>query len=253
MAAMRPRTLALGTWLAARGAVAAVGIVLAGLGALASAVLAVALARTGSGVPAQLPLVESSAIAWSAGMVLAFGSAMNAVGRDREQGVWALARARGASLGGYLRGRVGGLVLVLAATLGGATLFAGLAATSVAHPALAAVRTGMAGVAYALAFAVTVGPLAMAALGARGSAGGVLVFLVVLALPPLLSPWTALLLPRGWYELTSIPAALDAVRAGVLAPALLALPTARALAGLTAVAALSLIVVGVRASASEDP
>jgi hypothetical protein len=252
MAAMRPRTLALGTWLAARGAVAVAGIVLAGLGALASVVLAVTLAGTDLGAPTRLPLVESTVLAWSAGMVLAFGSALGALGGDREQGAWALARARGAGVGAILRGRVGGAVLVLAGTLGGATLVAGAAATAVAHPALAAARAGMAGVAYALAFALTVGPLAMAALGARRRAGGALLLLAVLALPPLVSPWTASLLPDQGYELTSIPAALAAVRAGVLAPALLALPMVRALAGLAAVAALSLVVVGARASAPES-
>jgi hypothetical protein len=253
MAASRPRTLALGTWLAARGTVAGVGIVLAGLGALASAGVAVTLAGADSAFPAQLPLLESSAIAWSAGMLLAFGGALGALGRDRQQGVWALARARGASTGAYVRGRVGGLVLLLAATVGGATLVAGIAAISVAHPALAAARTGVAGLAYALAFSVTVGPLAMATLGGRTRVGGALALLAVLALPEILSPWSERLLPRGWHELTSIPAALDAVRSGVAAPAAMVLPMMRALAGLTAVLALSLVVVGARARHPSAP
>jgi len=247
MEALRPRTLALGTWLAARGAVSRVGIALAVLGALASVLIAGTLAGTGSDAPAQLLRVESSAIAWSAGTVLAVGSSLGAFRRDREQGVWALAGARGASMACIVRGRVGGLVLLLAATVGGATLVAGVAATSVAHPAFAAARAGMGGLAYALAFAVTVGPLAMATLGARSRLGGALVFLAVLALPELLSRWTVLLLPRGWHELTSIPAALGAVRSGVMAPAAAAFPMLRALAGLAALAALSLTVVGARA------
>jgi hypothetical protein len=251
MAALRPRTLALGTWLAARGALVVVGIVLAALGALGSVVLAVTLAGTDRGAPTRLPLVESSALAWSAGMVLAFGSALGALGGEREPGVWALARARGAGVSAILWGRVGGVVLVLAGTLGVATLVAGAAATAVAHPALAAARAGVAGLAYALAFAVTVGPLAVAALGARRRGVGALLLLAVLALPPLVSSWTAALLPDHWHELTSIPAALDAVRAGVLEPALLALPMVRALAGLAALVALSLGVVGARASAPE--
>src|SRR6202042_3114222 len=103
-------------------------------------ILAVTLAGNAGGVPALLPLVESSAIAWSAGMVLALGAALGAIGRDREQGISSLARARGVSAGAYVRGRVGGLVLLLAALVGGATLIGGMAATSVSHPALAAAR-----------------------------------------------------------------------------------------------------------------
>jgi hypothetical protein len=247
MAALRPRTLALGTWLAARGAVAGAGIALAGLGALASVILAVTLAGDADGAPALLPLVESSAIAWSAGMVLAFGAALGAIGRDREQGVSLLARVRGASVGGYVRGRVGGLVLLLAALVGGATLIGGMAATAVSHPALPAARATAAGVVYALAFALTIGPVAMAIVGGRSGTGGALALLSVLALPKLLAPWTVRLLPEGWYELTSIPAALAAVRAGVMAPATTALPMARALAGLAAVVAVSLVVVGAHA------
>ena len=241
---MRPRTLALGTWLATRGAMAGVGFALAIAGALASVVAAVAV--SGSSGAAELPLLESSVIAWSAGVVLAFGGALRALRQDREQGVIALVRARGASVGAYVRGRVGGLVGVLAVAIGGATLVAGIAATSVAHPALTAVRTSAAAVVYALAFAATLGPVAMAALGSRTRRGGFLALLAVLALPELLSPWTATLLPRGWHELTSIPAALAAVRAGVAAPSAMAVPMARALAGLAAVVALSFVVIAAR-------
>jgi hypothetical protein len=175
MAALRPRTLAFGTWLAARGAVAGVGFALAIAGALASVIAAVAV--SGGGAAAELPLLESSAIAWSAGVVLALGAAQRAFRQDREQGVVALVRARGASVNGYARGRVGGLVVVLAVAVGGATLVAGVAATSVAHPALPAVRTSVAALVYALAFATTLGPVAMAALGSRTRGGGLLLLL----------------------------------------------------------------------------
>jgi len=244
MAPLRPRTLAFGTWLAARGALVGVGFALAIAGALASVVAAAAV--SGSGMAAELPVLESSAIAWSAGLVVAFGASLRSLRQDREQGVMALVRARGASDGGYLRGRVGGLVVVLALAVGGATLVAGIAATSVAHPGLTAVRTSAAALAYALAFAATVGPVAMAAVGSRTRAGGFLALVAVLALPELLSPWTAAWLPHGWHELTSIPAALAAVRAGVAAPAAMAVPMARALAGLAAVVAVSLVVVAAR-------
>jgi hypothetical protein len=241
---MRPRTLALGTWLAARGAVVGVGFALAIAGALASVVAAVAV--SGSGAAAELPLVESSAIAWSAGLVLAFGATLGALRQDREQGVVALVRARGASLNGYVRGRVGGVVVVLAVAVGGATLVAGIAATSAAHPPLAAVRTSVAAIVYALAFAATLGPVTMAALGSHTRSGGFFTLLAVLVLPELFSRWTVAWLPRGWHELTSIPAALAAVRAGVVAPAAMGVPMARAFAGLAAVVALSLLVIFAR-------
>ena len=241
---MRPRTLALGTWLAARGGMGGVGFALAIAGALASVIAAVAL--SGTGAAGQLPLVESSAIAWSAGVVLAFGAALRALRRDREQGVVALLRARGAGLGDYVRGRVGGLVVVLAVAVGGATLVAGIAATSAARPSLSAVPTSLAAFVYALAFAATLGPVAMATLGSRTRAGGLVTLVAVLVLPELLSPWTSALLPRGWHELTSIPAALSAVRAGVAAPATMAGSMARALAGLAAVVAISLVVIAAR-------
>lgn len=248
---MRPRTLALGTWLAARGGLAAFGFVLAIAGGLASVVAAVAV--SGRTYAAELPLLASSAIAWSAGVVLAAGAAVHALRRDREQGVVALVRARGASLGGYVRGRVGGLVVVLALAVGGATLVAGVAATSVAHPALAAARTSLAAFVYALAFAATLGPVAMATLGSRTRSAGLLTLIAVLAVPELASSWTMTLLPRGWHELTSIPAALAAVRAGVAAPSALALPMVRGLAGLAAVVAVSLVVIAARVRRADAP
>ncbi|HEX3345266.1 MAG TPA: hypothetical protein VHS09_11870 [Polyangiaceae bacterium] len=241
---MRPRTLALGTWLAARGPLAALGFALAIGGALASVVAAVAL--SGTAVAARLPLVESSAIAWTAGLILAFGGGLRALRHDRDQGVTALARARGATRSGYVRGRVAGLVLVLAVALGGAILVAGVAATSVARPPLPAVQTSAAALAYVLAFAATLGPVAMASLGSRTRSGGLLTLLAIVALPELLVPWTSSLLPHGWHELTSIPAALAAVRAGVAAPAAMALPMVRAVVGLAAVVALSLLFIAAR-------
>jgi hypothetical protein len=249
MAARSPRTLAFGTWLAARGALGAVGIVLALLGGLGSVVAAVAIA--GSPAEAQLPTVASSALAWGAGVMLAFGASLRAVHRDRDDGVVALVRARGGNVAGYVRGRVGGLVVVLALSVGGATLLAGIAATSLAHPALPVLRASAAALVYALAFAATLGPVAMAALGARTRAGGYLTLLAVLALPELLAPWTAGLLPQGWHELTSIPAALAAVRAGVVSPGTMGGAMARALAALAAVVALSLIVMAGRVRMAE--
>jgi hypothetical protein len=255
MQALRARTLPLGTWLAARGALATAGIVVTVLAALASVAAALVVGRSGGDVAARLPTLESSVIAWVAGVLLAFGASVRALARDREQGILALVRMRGASLGAYVRGRVGGVVALLAVTVGGATLVGGLAAISVAHPVLPAVRATAAALAYALAFAATLGPIAMAALGARSRAGGYLTLVTVLVVPELLAPWTSEVLPRGWHELTSVPAALAAVRAGVAAPVERAESLARALAGLVAVVAVCAVVVAarVRRGESEDP
>jgi hypothetical protein len=108
---------------------------------------------------------------------------------------------------------------------------------------------------YALAFAATLGPIAVAALGARSRAGGYLTLVAVLVLPELLARWTSEVLPRGWHELTSVPAALAAVRAGVAAPVERAESLARALAGLVAVVAVCVVVVAarVRQGESGDP
>ncbi len=73
-----------------------------------------------------------------------------------------------------------------------------------------------------------------------------------MVVPELLEPWTSAVLPRGWTELTSIPAALAAVRAGVLAPAANGASAARAVAGLAAVVALALLVVAGRVRAGSD-
>jgi hypothetical protein len=80
----------------------------------------------------------------------------------------------------------------------------------------------------------------MATLGPRSRPGGYLAFLAVLVLPELLAPWTGVLLPAGWHELTSIPAALAAVRSGIAAPIASGARLARALTGLSAVVALAL-------------
>jgi hypothetical protein len=246
----RPRTLALGVWLAARGGAVTFGAALAALGALASIAAAVSLRRSagaGGEAAAALPAVASSALAWGAGVLMVFGGSMRAVARDLEQGVVVLARARGLPPARYAVGRVGGLALVVAAAIGGATLVASLAALWAAGPSARQARLSAGALAYGLAFAATVTPVGMATLGGRSRSLGYLAFLAVLVVPELLSPWTAARLPAGWHELTSIPAALAAVRTGIGAPAGNAAPLARALAALAAVSALSFVLVVGRA------
>src|ERR1700733_900642 len=104
----------------------------------------------------------------------------------------------------------------------------------VARPVAPALGFALGGLAYSLAFAATVGPVAMATVGDRTRGAGLVLLLAVLFVPELLAPWTATLLPRGWHELTSIPAALAAVRDGIAAPVERGEAMARGLAGLTA-------------------
>jgi hypothetical protein len=148
-------------------------------------------------------------------------------------------------------------VAVLLLAVAGGTLVAGFAATAAAGPAKGAVaRASVAALVYAIAFSVTLGPLAMAALGGRTRGGGYLTLLAVLVVPELLSPWTRSLLPHAWGELTSIPAALDALRDGIEAGGHSGLHAIRAAIGLLAVVAASLLVVQARlageASGPED-
>src|SRR5580700_5645510 len=241
----RPHTLALGIWLASRGALVVTGLVLSAIGAVAACVEAVAGTRWKG---AALPAIAAHAIAWGAGVTVAFGAALHAVRRDRAEGVVALARARGANAADYVRGRVGGLIAVLAIAVGGGTLASGIAATSVAHPALATARATVGALAYSLAFAATLGPVALAALGARSRGTGYLALLAVVVIPELLSPWTSALLPHGWNELTSIPAALDAIGSGAASPIHGAMHLLRGLAMLAAVVGASLVVVAAQVS-----
>ncbi len=205
--------LALGAWLATRGPLARAALVVSALGALASVATTIVLLRRGGSGAEHLPPIVAAAECWVAGTSLAFAAAVHALRRDRQEGVLALARARGIGVMGYARGRLGGLSLVIALAVAAPTLVAALGATSAAHASTTVARSSLGALVYALAFSATIGPVAMAALGARTRAGGYFTLLGVLALPELVSPLTATFLPSGWDELTSIPAAIAAVRA----------------------------------------
>ncbi len=236
--------LALGAHLAVRRGLSAVALVVTGLSGVVVAVLAVA--RGGARAP-WIPGLASSAIAWGGGLMLAFGASLRAIPRDREEGIRELARARGAELAAYVRGRAFGLVGVLAAAVSSATFLACAAALAATGERAAVARSTAGALAYALAFAATMGPVTMAALGARTRVVGYLTLAVILTLPEVLAPWSARLLPKGWHELTSIPAALAAIRAGVAHPILAGPHAARAAAALTAVVMLALLAVAARA------
>jgi hypothetical protein len=240
----RPRTYALGIWLASRNGLVRASLILSALCALGA--VAAATATRGTALVREIPAIASIVLTWGAGVTLAFGGALRAIRRDRDEGVLALARARGVSIAGYATARVVGLVVILTVAVGGGTVAAGLAATAVTGAAPAVARASVAALVYALAFAWTMGPLAMAALGGRTRVGGYFTLMAVLVAPELLAPWTRMLLPEGWYELTSIPAALEAVRRGVQSSNATGEHTARALVVLMAVVAMSLVVVRAR-------
>ena len=239
--------LALGAALARRGVLAKISMGIAALTVLGVTAASFVVARSGESAPLeQMPVVAASALGWGAGVLLAFASAAHALTRDRADGIDALLRARGGSAGAYLWARVGGLGVLLAAVIAGGTLIAGLVAV------LLASRVGLAGRAlqgtvaalgYALAFAATVAPLAMAVVGARSRVGGYAWLLVVLVLPEVVARWTGVMVPTSFRELTSIPSALGAVRSALMPPGMDAGLLLRALGILAAVAALALVAV----------
>jgi hypothetical protein len=172
-------------------------------------------------------------------VLLAFAASVHAFRRDREDGIPALLRARGAAFGAYAWSRAYGLTLLLLIVVAGGTLASGLCATLVASRAGAAMRVAQGALAafvYATAFAFTLGPLAVATLGNRSRAGGYFWLLMVLALPELLAPVTEGLVPPGFSELVSIPGALDALRAALMPPRLEPWRAVKALFVLTLVA-----------------
>jgi hypothetical protein len=245
--AVRPaHTLALGVWLASRGPLAVTGFILAVVGAAISVCISAAFRRDGNGDIVLVPTLTSECIAWSSGVMVSLGAGFRAFHGDQEPGILALVRVRSAGLGEYIRGRVGGLILVLEAMLGGATVVAAIAALAAGGVTTPLVRACVGAVAYAIAFAAVIGPLTMACIAARTRVGGYVTWLSVLLLPELVSPWTATLLPGDWRELTSIPAALGALRACMTSPPASGARAARALAGLAAVFAVSVMVVGTR-------
>jgi hypothetical protein len=234
----RPQTVALGLWLGCRGLGARFALFVAFLGAL----VAVFVSRIRPDLWQRIPFFTAAIVAWSAGVTLAYGSALGATRSDADEGVLFLARTRGIGASEHAFGRVVGLTALLALSVAGSTFVAGMAATSVSPAPLVAVKETGSALVYAVAFATIIGPLALAALGGRSRALGYLVFVAVLCLPELVSPWTRTVLPHGWTELTSIPEALNTLHSPESFASLL-----RALSGLTAVVVCSVAVVALRA------
>ena len=237
--------LVLGMSLARRGVLPVASIVICIITAVAMAVVAVMLASKGPRSPAHdVPLLASSALAWGGGFLLAFSASAHALRRDRTEGIRALFIARTTSLRGYLLGRVGGLAALIALVVAGGTLFCGLAAMGGASRAASVPRilqATFAGMAFAVAFAAVVAPIAFAALGARSRLGGYVFLICVVSLPESVS------------DVLSIPSALGALRTS-LAPGTLDLArTARAIVALTLVVAFATFLVRRDALRIDEP
>jgi hypothetical protein len=211
--------LALGATLARRGVLATISIVVGIFTVLIACVIGLALARRGGDAPVHaVPLVASSALAWGAGFLLAFGSAAHALRKDREGGIQHLLVARTTSLRAYVAARVGGLAAVLAAVVAGGTLVVGLVAAA-ASPQLGDVprtlHATLAAVVFALAFSAVLAPIAFAALGARSRVGGYFFMLFVVVLPEAIAGILSSALPESITEVLAIPSALGALRSAL--------------------------------------
>jgi hypothetical protein len=233
-------TIALGAALATRGVLVKVAML---LGA-AVTVIAVgfALVRHGSAATlVQLPAAASSALAWGAGVPVAFAASIHAFREDRARGIRSLLHARGARAGEYAAGRVLGLAAVLFAVVGGGTVVSGgtgvLFASTVGAWGRAVESLG-ASLVFALAFALVMSPMTLAAIGGRSRAGGYLGLLGLLVLPEVLEPWTSTLVPGDWSDLLSVPSALSALRSSLTAHAVDGVRFARAACVVAAFAAL---------------
>jgi hypothetical protein len=237
--------VSLGVALARRGALAKVSIGIGVFTTFAMIVATFVVASRSAHSLRHMPSIASSALAWGAGVMLAFGASVRALRHDRDDGVRALWNARGGTTPRYVVGRVAGILIVVALVVAGGTLIVGAAATSLAGRAAAVRVAGSAGAAlvHALAFSITVAPVALASLGARSRVGGYLSLVTVLVLPEIFSGWTARTLPSGWEELTSIPSALGALRNALTPGGLDAAMFARAFVVLGAVTAIALAIV----------
>ncbi len=159
------------------------------------------------------------ALVWGTGMLLAFGLSSRALLRDHEDGIVDLFERHAHGRNAYLFARTFGIASVIAMVLGAATLLSGIAIALVSHRPLESVRTAGATVAagvYVLFFSFTMAPLALAALGGRGKAGGYVVLLFLLGIPELIAKMTEGILPLAFRELFSFGGALSAARDSLL-------------------------------------
>jgi hypothetical protein len=233
--------IAFGITLARRGPMAVVSLAVSALTVLAFVIVGVVLGIRDVAAPVHdVPVVASSALAWGGGILLAFAASASALRRDRTTGIHHLFVARVPGARGYLLGRVGGLAALLALVTGGGTLLVGLVAilvTTRGHGLGRTIQATLASVAFALAFALVVAPLALAALGARKRVSGYLTLLAILVVPEIVVSLLSSALPTELLELCSVPSALAALRAAISAHGVDPLRALRALVALGVFAA----------------
>lgn len=160
-------------------------------------------------------LLVQNALAYGVAVLVAFGGATQAFRKDRDDGVRALLRARGQGTREYVIARfVALLVAVMLPTVGGMMLTGGvaLAVAPKVRVLPEVVRAAAVGVGFCASFSFLVTLVALAALGARGRAGGYLVLLALFVVPDFLSPWTASLVPPAWSTLVSLPGIVGSAR-----------------------------------------
>lgn len=189
-----------------------------GLGAVAAVslvVLGVVLRGGDRQASALLPILGTSALAWSAGVLIAFGGALGAFTTDHASGLRAYLRARGVDGTGYLGLRAAGLVAWVAGVTATGAVAGLLAALAAGADPARLTRAFLASLAYAVAFALALSAVSLATLGARNRVSGYALFLLVLVLPEGLAVMSEALLPSSFEKVIALPDALTALRASL--------------------------------------
>jgi len=239
--------VALGFFLARRGATAAIALALTLASVVGFGVLAFILARHGKHASLDgVPLVASSALAYGIGVLVAFAVSTRVFRRDEDEGVRALLDARGVHASAYLGARVVGLTALLAILVAGGSAAVGLVTLLAARSREGAghtVQATLAAIAFGLAFALVFAPVAMATLGARSRGGGYLALLSVLVVPEIVEPFFSRRIPERWLEVCSIPGALVGLRTSLAPVGVDALLLGRALVALAVILVAALAIV----------
>lgn len=239
--------LALGVTLSRRGVVVVASLVVSAVTVFALSIIGIILAtRSGESPLPSLPLVASSALAWGGGFLHAVAASANVLRRDRAEGIVQLFATRSAFLRDYIVSRVLGLAVLLAGVVGAGTLFVSFVALAFGARVGVVGSTAVASLgalAYAIAFAFVIAPVAIAALGAGSRFYGYARLLLVLFVPEWILRLSVGRTPGGLAELCAIPSALAALRSALSAAAFEPLRAARALVALLAFSAIAVLFV----------
>jgi hypothetical protein len=237
----------LGASLARRGPLAVAALAISGATLLAVVVVAVLVARRGEDAPVhRVPVMAATVLAWGGAFLHAVVVAASALRRDRTDGIRHLFVARTTSPRAYLVGRVSGLAVWLAGVVAGGALVTGsigIVAAARAPAVARIVQSTGAAIAFGVAFAAVLAPVAFAALGARPRRSGYLALLAIVLVPELVVASLAGAVPVEIAELCAIPSALGALRDALSPGTLDLLRAARALAVVVALAAVALVLV----------